>query len=887
MPLSVGTRVGSPEVLASIGAGGMGEVYKARDTRLGRLVALKVLPSELTADRDARERLEREARTLASISHPHVCPLFELVEHEDQLVLVMEYLEGTTLAERLRNGPLQVSECLRIGADVGDGLAAAHRGGIVHRDLKPENIMLTKSGARLLDFGLARPRIAAVSGDMTEAVTHHQLTRVGTIAGTLPYMAPEQLEGREVDARTDIWALGCVLYEMVTGRRPFQGTTSASVIGMILERDPPPPSSVQPMAGGALERVIQKCLARDPDARWQTAQDLRDELTWIGGGDAALPRQARSDGTSWRYGLAGAVLGAALAAAGLVASPGWTSVQPVASVSRLQLTIPRLAHLESLTVSPDGRRIAFIAADAQGQNLVWVRDLSENAPRPLAGTEGAFAGSPPFWSPDGQSLAFVAGRRLKRIRVAAGGVVTLADVPGAVMGGSWGRDGTILVGTQHMSRTHGVHRTSDAGGPLLPLVPLEPRAFLHGSPKFLPDDRRFLYLSWAFDEERRQICMASLDEPTGRCFPMKVHFLAGFTPDGHLVYARGDTLFAQPVDFTNVRATGEPVVIAERLSRDPFGRTSVSMAGATTLVYQTAPAEVRQFVWVDRTGRRGGLVGEPGAYGGFDLTARGEFVLAERADVSGTNLWLIDATRGGTTRAVASAVAHERLLGPVFAGDGRRFFYRTHRAGRTAIVEQPTRGGEDRVVFEYPAEGIVYLADVSEDGQYLAVGIVEPGRMYAVVVPRTGGDPVTIAEGPIDAASVRFSPDGRWAAHVSQESGQPQVFVSPLPPTGERWPVSTTGGVQPAWRGDGRELYYLAPDGSLMAVPIAMGPTFEAGVPVPLFGTRELVGLFRIPGYRPTADGQRFLLNAVREGDQAATTTTLEVVLNWAAGVTR
>ena len=881
-------RVDVYELLGPLGAGGMGEVYKARDTRLGRLVALKVLSSQLTVDRVAAERLDREARTLASISHPHVCALFGLAEHENRSVLVMEYLEGITLAHRLAKGRLAIAECLRIAVEIAHGLTAAHRAGIIHRDLKPENIMLTKPGVKLLDFGLAKPAMVAAHDSVAATITGHQLTREGTISGTLPYMAPEQLEGREADPRTDIWAFGCVLFEMITGRKAFEGRTPASLVGVILERDPPAPSALEPAASGALDRVIQKCLAKDPEKRWQTAQDLGDELQWVAGGTSTVPSPIRSRRRSWRAGLAGAIAGLAVASTVFLISRPWRSQLADAPPTHLELTIPRLAFVDSLMVSPDGRQLAFIAPDSQGRNMLWVRSLAENLARPLAGTESAHPGTPPFWSPDGKTVAFVSDNKLKRIELAGGSPVTLAEITGEVMGGSWSPRGSIVIGTQQASKTHGVHTVAASGGPLVPLIPLEPGALLHGSPKFLPDGRQFLYLSWAFDENRRELCVASLDRPTGRCLGIKLHYFAGFTSD-FIVYGRGDTLYVHPFDLASGRPTGEPSVIAEGLAHDPFGRMTLSIGGANTLVYQSAPRAMRQFVWADREGRPTGMVGEAGAYGGFDVTARGEYILAEREEGGDIGLWLIDVARGVTSRAVVlpPGANQDRLLGPVLSRDGDRLFYRTRRSGHAMVVEQPTRGGSERVVYEYRGGGVLYLADVSADLQSVAIGTAEPGRRYAALIPRQGGAPVTFAEGLIDLASSRLSPDGRWVAYVSQESGRADVYVAPLPPSGAHWQVSTAGGVQPAWRGDGEELFYLAPDGSLMAVPIKRSTTFDAGTPTRLFSTTALADRFRVSGYRVTADGRRFLLNTLRPGDKAATTTTLQVVLNWTAAMKR
>jgi serine/threonine-protein kinase len=630
MPLAAGSRFGDYEIIGTLGSGGMGHVFKARDTRLGRTVALKILSPQLTADSQAVARLVREAQTLASVGHPHVCALFQLAQHEDRSVLVMEYLEGTTLADRLARGRLPVGQSLRIGIEIADGLAAAHRAGVVHRDLKPENIMLTTAGAKLLDFGLARPHVPVFDGRIAETASRHALTAAGTIVGTFPYMAPEQMEGGALDARTDIWAFGCVLYEMVTGRRTFDGATPANLIAAILDREPPPAASLEPAASGALDRVIRKCLSKDPDARWQSALDLRDELRWIadrGDGPAAALASTTSMRSGW---LMSATAGAALAAALLVLMwPPWRVQHADREVSRLEMTIPSLSMPDSLTLSPDGRHLAFIAANAEGRRVVWVRTLAESAPRPIAGTEDATPGSPPIWSPDATWIAFVSGGKLRKVGIAGGAVVTLADVSGEVLGGSWNAGETIVVGTRQASPTHGVHSVRATGGRLVPHVPLEPGAYLHGMPKFLPDGRRFVYGTWAFDESRREVCLASLDNPSGRCLGIKAHYVGDITRDGYLVYARAGTLFAQRFDLDAGRPAGEPVIMAEGLSQDPFGRTSMSVAAEGTLVYQTAPPQLRQFVWVGRDGRIISTSGEPGAYGGFDASPRGDAIIAE------------------------------------------------------------------------------------------------------------------------------------------------------------------------------------------------------------------------------------------------------------------
>ncbi|MDP9322664.1 MAG: serine/threonine-protein kinase, partial [Acidobacteriota bacterium] len=414
MPLSAGTRLGPYEIVALRGAGGMGEVYRARDTRLDRTVAIKILPS---ADPELKARFEREGKAIAALTHPHICTLFDVGHQDGTDYLVMEYLEGETLADKLQRGPLKVDDAFKVAIEIADALDKAHRAGIVHRDLKPANIMLTKSGAKLLDFGLAKPRAAFLTGALRETMTRDQLSGTGTIAGTLHYMAPEQFEGRDPDARTDIWGFGCVLYEMITGRKQFAGATPTAVLAMILERDPPPPSTLQPLAAG-MDRVVQKCVSRDPDARWQSVSDLRDELTWIAGGGASVIVHDASRRQRWSLLLAGALSGAALAALAILLARPWSAPSAQTEVTRLELTLPRLSSDESTVLSPDGKQLAFIAPNLQGQPMLWVRRLAEATARPLPGTEGAHAPSTPFWAPDGHALAFVAARKIKTIELA-------------------------------------------------------------------------------------------------------------------------------------------------------------------------------------------------------------------------------------------------------------------------------------------------------------------------------------------------------------------------------------------------------------------------------------------------------------------------------------
>jgi Tol biopolymer transport system component len=802
-----------------------------------------------------------------------VCSLFEFTRHEGRAVIVMEYIEGQSLAERLARGKLSLADALGRAIEIADGLAAAHRAGLVHRDLKPANIMLTASGAKLLDFGLAKP-VRSLTGDDATRAANDDVTEVGVAVGTLAYMAPEQLEGRAADARSDIWAFGCVLYEMLTGSRPAgprHGVDSRA------GRD----EMAAELGGSAvatdLDRLIRKCLAQDPNARWQSATDLRDALTWILGDVESGRLHARAPGPrriAWGL-LVWSLLATAAAIAVFMLRPS-RPTPDAGQVRQLELTVPRLASLEGLALSPDGDNLAFIAPGPDGVPVVWVRPLASASPRALPGTEGADPACPPFWAPDGQHVAFAVTNKLRRVGINGGPAQTIADVNAVVFGGDWGADGTIVIGTYQLSRTHGIHRVSAEGGQLSPVVPLEPGVLLQALPRFLPDGRRFLFLSWGPDVQSRQICLASLDAASSQCL-LAAHFLVGVT-NGHLLFARGDTLYAQRFDMTTAQPQGSPIVLAEGLARDEVGRVSVAIAGGT-LLYQPAAPRWRQLVFMNREGVRADLVGDVAIQAGLHMSDDGHWVAVERPSEQGPNIWIIDVRRGIATRVGTRSA--DTSWSPMLSPDGLRLTFMTQRDGRAAIVEQPTQGGDRRLLFEYGGEGLLSLADRSRDGRQLVIGLAERNRRVTQVISTDGGvAPLTIAEGPVGLARSRLSPDGRWVAYESAQTGQPQVYVSPVPPTGEQWQASSAGGYQPEWRADGKELFYLAPDGGLMAAPVESAGKFSLGGPRLLFST-GFHGHVVERRYAVTGDGRRFLLSVPRDGDQTSSTTTFHVLLDW------
>ncbi|MEO8347492.1 MAG: protein kinase, partial [Acidobacteriota bacterium] len=693
MGLVAGSKLGPYEILSPLGAGGMGEVYRATDTRLGRTVAVKVLPSHLSSSPDSRERLDREARTISQLSHPHICALYD-VGHQDGVdYLVMEYLEGETLAERLLKGPLPFREVLRYGTEIADALDKAHRQAIVHRDLKPGNVMLTTSGVKLLDFGLAKVILAPSSSPALTSfpTAGPALTREGTILGTFQYMAPEQLEGKEADARSDVFAFGAVLYEMVTGEKAFSGATQASVIGSILRDEPRPISEVQPLAPRAFDRVVQTCLAKDPDDRWQTARDVALQLEWVerdrtAETAASLPiRRARTRALiPWVVAAIGILLA--------VATSGRRT--PRREVVRAFLPPPANSFFHHLgatsgpvAVSPDGRRLAFSVLDPEGKVLLYFRDLDAPTAVPIPGTdEAAF----PFWSPDSRSLGFSARGRLKLVEASGSAPAprTVADVLGG-RGGSWSADGTILFAP---SVRQPLWQIAAAGGKPLPATRLEEGEIDHSWPWFLPDGRRFLYRSRFLETDRNAIFLASLDSKE-RQLVLQFDSDAAYSPSGHLLFGRGGSLMAVRFDVGKGRIEGEPVELAQGVERIAVTAKTVFGVSENLLVY--APRSERRLArlaWFDRTGRELGELGPPANYIGPILSPDGRQVAVGVAEDSAMppDVWIYDVALRTGTRLTQGRLVE---LMPVFSPDGRRLVFASIQKGRFDLHEVTIAAG--------------------------------------------------------------------------------------------------------------------------------------------------------------------------------------------------
>ena len=882
MTLAAGTKLGPYEIQVPIGAGGMGEVYRAKDTRLGRDVAVKVLPAQLSSSPELRQRLEREAKTISQLSHPHICMLHDVGHQDGTDYLVMEFLEGETLADRLGRGALPVDQALKIGIEIADALDAAHKSGIVHRDLKPGNVMLTKSGVKLLDFGLAKlgagpvAAVSAVTSLPTALQESQPLTTRGTILGTFQYMSPEQLEGREADARSDIFSFGCVLYEMLTGQKAFSGKSQASLIGSIMTSEPASISSIQPMVPPALDRVVKGCLAKEPEHRWHTAHDVRMQLQWIaeGGSQAGVPAPVAARRRS-REKLAWGVAAAAILAAAALGFGFWKRTPKAPRTVRFEISTPEdVVAIDTPRLSPDGRYVAFNATDASGKTRVWVHAMNALTAQPLAGTEGT---TRPFWSPDSRYLGFFAEGKLKKIEVTGGPAQKICDAPTGA-DGSWNADGVILFDGR---ANDPIQRVPAAGGS--PTVEVKAEASRKetsvGWPEFLPDGKHFLYLANGEKPEDSVYRIGTLGSRDSRKL-MPAQTLVTYAPPGYLLYVRDKTLVAQRFDWSASKTVGEPVPLAEHIGTDSVGLARFSVSREGTLAYRTGETGDR-FVWQDRSGKELEAVGETGEFHNPSLSPSGDRLAFDLADPRSGKLdiWVRDLARGVNSRLTFGEGGD--AFCPLWSPDGRRIVY---TLGTDLYAKSSDGQGEAEALLKSP--DLKIATGWSPDGAYLAYSDRAKETGWDVWVLPTSGDrkPKAVRKTPFAENVATFSPDGRFLAYMSLESGRAEIYAESFPGPGGRWQISTSGGGDPHWRADGRELYYRSPDQKIMAVDISVKDgVLQAGVPKALFLGRFDTGTAR-NRFIPAADGQRFLAVAPL-GREAMTPTT--IVMNWGADLGR
>jgi serine/threonine-protein kinase len=914
--LTAGTRLGPYEVLSSLGAGGMGEVYKGRDTRLERIVAIKILSASLVGDREFRDRFEREARTISQLTHPHICVLHDIGRYEDTDFLVMEFLDGESLAARIERGPLKIDEVLRIGAQIARALHAAHRAGIVHRDLKPGNVMLTKAGAgsanvphaKLLDFGLAKHgAVAQGPGGQTNLTAPptmtSPLTMRGSIVGTLHYMAPEQLDGAEADARSDMFALGAVLYEMTSGRKAFTGKSQVGVMAAILEHDPPPLASVIPSVPPALDRLIRKCLAKDPEARWQSAGDVASELEWIGetlaqgrplsdtdrSGDAGRLAEVAAFRRRTRVWMAAALLLPLLASAAvwiLRRPPAPTTIRPVrfALVSDSRQLLGSNVTDRNVALSPDGTHAAY--RDSLGELIV--RSFDQLEPVALAGIGRARA---PFFSPDGKWIGFFApGPELRKVPTAGGPPIPICKLTGDPRGASWSDDDTIVFAVA--STTSGLLSVPAAGGePKIVTKPDPTRGesyYRYYHPAALPQHRGILYTVFVGTSGASQI--AVFDFATGQS---KTLIRGGsqpeYLPTGHIVYAAGTTLRAVRFDLARLEVTSEPISVVDRVPAGVFGSAEFAVSRSGTLLYVAGDANKalaeNTLVWVDRDGREQLIPAPPRAYTMPRISPDGTRVALDIRDQE-NDIWIFDLHRQTLERRTFDPQLDQY---PVWTPDGKRLLFASSRLSIPAVFSQAADGTGTAVQMSTPANLTAqFPSSMSPDGTRLILREASATSRFDIAMLTLGKTQTEpLLQTPYGENNGEVSPDGKWIAYQSDESGRDEIYVRPFPDVnGGRWQISTSGGTRPLWERSGKKLFFLDAKNLLHEVAVTTSPTFSANVPVKVLN----VPYFVAPGisgrsYDVSPDGKRFLMikdASALNPQSTAAAPSLVVVLNWA-----
>ena len=881
--LTLGSKLGRYEIRSQLGEGGMGEVYVARDEKINREVAIKVLPAGFSEDADRLRRFEQEAQAAGALNHPNILVVYDVGTHDGAPYVVSELLEGETLRERMSGAALPQRKAIDYSLQIAHGLAAAHEKGIIHRDLKPENLFITKDGrVKILDFGLAK---LTGAGDATQSQTEVPTRRVntdpGVVMGTLGYMSPEQLRSKPADHRSDIFSFGAILYEMLSGKRAFRGESSADTISAILREDPPDLTDTNKTVSPALERVVNHCLEKNPEERFHSARDLAFAIEALSGsmrisGAATADLSTLPDKRRLRellpWIMAGALLISTIVLAVLYFQRTPANEQPVRFAVAMPENVSEISHP---LVSPDGRTLAFLGT-TEGKRSIYIRPLDSINAQRLNGTDDA---NYPFWSPDGRYLAFVSQNKLRKVEVTGGPVQVLCDVQSS-LGGSWNSDGVILISFD----TRGIYRVSAAGGTPAQVVKIDEslKEVSHAWPSFLPDGNHFLYQSWVGRTEESGIYVASLDGKE-RKLVLKADSSVSYAPPGYLLFARVTTLMAQPFNLDRLEVSGEAFPVADEVtfnSANSLSNFSASENGV--LVFWNGRFSDRQLVWFDRTGKKLGVVGPSGNYNDMVLSPDEKRVALQRFEGGQWDVWLMDLARGVPARFTFTQGSEDN---PIWSRDGHTIVFSSDRDGNgNHNLYKKASSGADNEEPLLKSEANKESSDWSPDGQFILFHVYDAATSSTDVwvLPLLGDQkPYPLLNSQFGESQAHFSPDGRWFSYTSNESGRPEVYVQSFPVSGGKWQVSTDGGAQAHWRRDGKEIFYIAANRNLVAVEVKTGSGFEPAAPKALFPTR--VSGYSAPNrYVVTSDGQRFLVNSSTE---EVSQTPMTVVLNWTTGL--
>ena len=874
MPFSAGTKLGTYEIVGPLGAGGMGEVYRAKDSKLKREVAIKVLPDAFSRDSERISRFQREAELLASLSHPHIAAIHDFAESGESRFLVLELVEGETLAQRLTRGPMPLDETLSVATQIAEALEAAHEKGIIHRDLKPANIKITPDGkVKVLDFGLAKMREAQPQPtNMSNSPT--MASTPGIVMGTAAYMSPEQAKGEEVGRASDVWAFGCVLYEMLTGRPVFEGKTAGEILGGVFKEQPDWRRLPAETPEG-IRRLLRRCLQKQEQLRFRDIRDARIEIDDVRSAASSDTNSTPSPSRrkAWSAGILALVLITVIAAVIIIVF----RPAPTAPEMRVDITAPPSSSPASFAISPDGQKIVFSGISENGSRL-WLRSLDSVNVKPLPGTEEATF---PFWSPDGRSIGFFGGGRLKRVDIDGGSVQVLANVS-VGRGGTWNSDGVILFAPA--AGVTPILRIAATGGEPVAVTRFESAAAIHYFPQFLPDGRHFIFYIPG-SPEVRGVYVAQLDgSDTRRLFDADA--AAVYASTGHLLFVRQGTLFAQNFDARRLALTGNPFPIAEQViveGRPSIPALSASAAGPIAYRAGAAASGMRQLAWLDRSGKQIEKVGPLTTGVNPSMSPDARQVALRRVVDGNDDIWLLDIARSVLSRFTFDPANDADAI---WSPDGSRMVFSSSRKGAYDLFVKPTTGsGAEEVLIASNQNKVA--TDWSPDGRLLLYRSNDPKMSYdiwALPMDDKNAKPIPVVQTNFDERDAQFSPDGKWIAYQSNESGRFEIYVQPFGRTGSKLQVSTSGGAQVRWRRDGKELFYVALDGRLMAVPMTLpstGNAAEAGTPVPLFPT-HIGGAVQSPlkhQYIVSPDGQRFLMSTVSE----EATAPITVILNWKA----